>query len=109
MYSGKQKCVSTSTTQAEYIEFSHATKEAMFLRQFFSEFNYSDYGAICINEDSQAKLAVARNPVFYSEVKHIDLSYHFSREDVTNGNIQLKYCCRTDMFAADKAIGSQAF
>ena len=98
-YSGKQKCVSTSTAQAEYIALSHATKEAIFLRQLFSEFSDSDYGAICINEDNQATLAIARNPVFHSKVKHIDLSYHFTREAVANGNIQLKYCSTNGMYA----------
>ena len=58
-YIGKQKCVSTSTAQAEYIVLSHATKEAIFLHQLFSEFNDSDYSAICINEDNQATLAIA--------------------------------------------------
>ena len=98
-YSGKQKHVSTSNTQAEYIALSHVTKEAIFLRQLFSEFNDSDYGATCINEDNQAAIAIARNPAFYSKVKHIDLSYHFTREAVTNGNIQLKYCSTNDMYA----------
>ena len=93
-YSGKQKCVSTSTAQAEYIVLSHALKEAIFLRQLFSEFNDSDYGAISINEDNQATLAIAQNPVFHSKVKHIDLSYHFTREAVANGNIQLSLWSR---------------
>ena len=77
-YSGKQKCVGTSTAQAEYIALRHAIKEAIFLRQLCSEFNDSDYGAICINEDNPAILAIAQNPVFHSNIKHIDLRYHFT-------------------------------
>ena len=87
--------MSTSTTQAEYIALSHA----IFLHQLFSEFNDSDYGATCINEDNQAAIATAQNPAFYSKVKHIDLSYPFTREAVTNGEIQLKYCSTNDMYA----------
>ena len=68
-YNGKQKHVSTSDTQAEYIALSHVTKEAIFLHQLFSEFNDSDYGATCINEDNQAAIAIARNPAFLLESK----------------------------------------
>ena len=35
-YSGKQKGISTSTAQAEYIALSHTTKEAVFLRQLLA-------------------------------------------------------------------------
>ena len=98
-YGGKQKGVSTSTAQAEYIAFSQATKEALFLRQLLSEFEGADIGRVVIKEDNQAALAIAQNPVFYSKTKHIDVSYHFVREAVTDGQIRLEYCPTRDMIA----------
>jgi len=98
-YSGKQKGVSTSTAQAEYIAVSHATKEAVFLRQLLSEFESADIGRVVIKEDNQAALSIAQNPVFYSKTKHIDVCYHFVREVVTDGQIGLEYCNSKDMIA----------
>jgi len=93
------KRVSTSTAQAEYIAVSHATKEAVFLRQLLSEFESADIGRVVIKEDNQAALSIAQNPVFYSKTKHIDVCYHFVREVVTDGQIGLEYCNSKDMIA----------
>ena len=40
-----------------------------------------------------------QKPCLSSKVKHIDLSYPFTREAVANGKIQLKYCSTNDMHA----------
>jgi len=98
-YSGKQKGVSTSTTQAEYIAPSHAAKEAIFLRQLLTEFESADYEPVVIEEDNQAALGIARNPVFHSKTKHIDICYHFTCEAIANEQIELKYCQTKDMIA----------
>jgi Reverse transcriptase (RNA-dependent DNA polymerase)/gag-polypeptide of LTR copia-type/Integrase core domain/GAG-pre-integrase domain/Domain of unknown function (DUF4219) len=98
-YSGKQKCVSTSTTEAEYVALCHAAKEAVFLRRLMSELDNSDHEPLMINEDNQSVLAVAKNPVYHSKTKHIDVCYHFTREAVASGHIRLQYCCSNDMVA----------
>ena len=98
-YSAKQKGVSTSTAQAEYIALSQATKEAVFLCQLLSEFEGGDVGHVIIKEDNQAALSIARNPVFHSKTKHIDVCYHFVREALADGQIGLEYCSSKDMMA----------
>jgi len=91
-YSGKQTCVATSTAQAEYIALSQTTNEGMFLRQLFGELEGTDHGPVVVREDNQAAIAIAKNPVFYSRAKHIDVCYHFTREAVINKQIVLEYC-----------------
>ena len=110
-YSGKQKAVSTSTAQAEYIALSYATREAIFLRQLLSEIKGDDIGRVLIREDNQAALSIAHNPVFYSRAKHIDVSYHFVREAVTDGQIGLEHCSSNDMIAdlLTKPLSKQHF
>ena len=101
-YSGKQKGISTSTAQAEYVALSHATKEAVFLRQLLAEFKGNSSGdceAITIREDNQAALAISKNPVFYSKTKHIDVCYHFTREMIADGQVELEYCQTKSMIA----------
>ena len=98
-YSSKQRGISTSTSEAEYVALSHAVKEAIFLRLLITEFEAVDYGPVLIKEDNQAALAIARNPVFYSKTKHIDVCYHFTREAIGNCQIELEYCPTKDMIA----------
>jgi len=58
-----------------------------------------DHEAITIREDNQAALAISNNPVFYSKAKHIDVCYHFTREMIADGQIELEYCQTKNMIA----------
>jgi hypothetical protein len=39
--------------------------------------------------DSTSAISVAKNPVFHSRTKHIEVRYHFLRDNVEKGNIDL--------------------
>jgi hypothetical protein len=41
--------------------------------------------------DSQSAIALAYNPEYHFKTKHIDIQYHFVRDNVQNGLIKLKY------------------
>ena len=40
-----------------------------------------------------------KNPQFHGHTKHIEIKYHFIRELVSNGVVQLKYCPTVEMMA----------
>jgi hypothetical protein len=44
-----------------------------------------------IFEDNQGCIALSENPIFHKRTKHIDIRYHFIRERVASGEIELKY------------------
>ena len=52
-----------------------------------------------ICEDNQYAIAIAKNLQFHGKVKHINIKYHFIREQVNNNNIKLKYCQTSEMIA----------
>lgn len=52
-----------------------------------------------IREDNQAAIAIAENPVSHGRTKHIDLKYHFIRDQVEEGTVHLKYCPSEKMTA----------
>ena len=52
-----------------------------------------------IFEDNQGAIVIARNPVSHSRTKHIDIKYHYMRETVQNGLVELKYCPTKEMAA----------
>jgi hypothetical protein len=53
----------------------------------------SDFGEECsyvpLMCDSTSAISVAKNPVLYSRTKHIEVRYHFLRDNVEKGNIDL--------------------
>ena len=50
--------------------------------------------------DNQGTLALAKNPVQHQRSKHIDIRYHFIREEIQKGVIVVEYV-PTEMNLAD--------
>ena len=49
--------------------------------------------------DNKSVIALAKDDAFHSRTKHIDIRYHFIREAIDNGLINLDYCPTEDMAA----------
>ena len=56
---------------------------------------------ITIKADNQRAIALAKDPKFHSRTKHIDVQWHFVREQVEKGMMQFEYCPTNEM-AADE-------
>ena len=52
-----------------------------------------------IFEDNQSTIAMTKNPQFHGRGKHIEIKFHFIREQVSAKTIELKYCRTNDMVA----------
>ena len=89
--SKKQNVISLSSTEAEYVAQTHAAKEAIWLRKFISEIQGSGEKQLTIHCDNQGAIALAKDNKFHGRTKHIDLRYHFIREAVEDGKIEMKY------------------
>ncbi|GJU24231.1 retrovirus-related pol polyprotein from transposon TNT 1-94 [Tanacetum coccineum] len=77
--SKKQKCIAISSTEAEYIALS---------------------GCFPLYCDNKNAIALCCNNVQHSRAKHIDVRYHFIKEQVENGIVEL-YFVRTEYQLAD--------
>ncbi|CAB1113952.1 unnamed protein product [Ectocarpus sp. CCAP 1310/34] len=77
-FSRTQKCVTLSTTEAEYVALGDVVKEILFLRQIW-RFMLPQVGMPCIPvfEDNQGAIQLAQNPISNSNSKHIDVRHHF--------------------------------
>jgi hypothetical protein len=84
-----QKCVALSTTEAEYIAISEAGKEMVWLKNFLKEIGKEQDKSVLFS-DSQSALCLAKNPVFHSRTKHIQLKYHYIREKINDGTLSLE-------------------
>uniref|UniRef100_A0AAV1U9J1 Reverse transcriptase Ty1/copia-type domain-containing protein n=1 Tax=Peronospora matthiolae TaxID=2874970 RepID=A0AAV1U9J1_9STRA len=95
--SKKQRKVALSSREAEYMDLSEATQEAVWLRVFLCELGeMTSNQAVKIFEDNQGSIALAKNPEFHKRMKHIDIRYHFAREKVAEGQVVLGYCPTKD-------------
>ena len=55
--------------------------------------------AVTLYEDNKSAICLAKNPQFHGRSKHIDIRYHFIRDEIKKGTIEVKYCKTEDMIA----------
>ena len=100
----KQKAISLSSTEAEYIAFKEATKEAIWLNNLFYYINKKlslplTYNIPPILTDCDSAIKIAENPEFHKRSKHIDLAFHYTRDNIRNKKIRLFWIKRADNIA----------
>ncbi|SCV69638.1 BQ2448_2661 [Microbotryum intermedium] len=109
--SKQQSLVATSTTEAEILSASSATREAIWLRRLVGDVGIPQSGPTVIQEDNAACIQIAKDPVDHVRTKHFDIAHLFVRERVASGEVELEYC-PTHVNAADlmtKGLEPQRF
>jgi transposase InsO family protein len=88
--SRKQSNVAQSTTEAEYVAAASCCSQLLWMIATLRDFglSFSHVPLLC---DSTSAISVAKNPVLHSKTKHIDVRYHFLRDHVEKGDIELKH------------------
>ena len=89
--------MATSSCEAEYRADFTATIECVWLRCLMADFGQEIATTIYI--DSQSTLAIVRNLVFHARTKHIEVHYHYVREKLSTGEINLAYVPTQDNLA----------
>ena len=84
-----QKIVALSSCEAEYVAVTEAAKEMMWLQPFLRELG-QDYDGSVLHCDSQSAIHLAKNPVYHSRTKHIQVRYHFIRSALEDGVLALE-------------------
>lgn len=97
--SKRQTSVAASSTEAEYMALFEGVKEALWLKSLFQSLNIELSEQIVIYEDNNSCISIANNPTSHKRSKHIDVKYHFSREQVENNFITLDYISTDDQLA----------
>jgi hypothetical protein len=84
-----QKVVALSTTEAEYVAATEASKEMIWLQRFMEELGKKQENSrlYC---DSESAIHLANNSAFHSKTKHIQLRYHFIRSALEDGHLKLE-------------------
>lgn len=108
--SQKQPVVPLSTTEAEYIALVHDTKDAMWLSRMLRELNFK-CSCVPIFVDNQSAIDLSSNPEHHKRTKHIDVRYHFVRDEVYRKIIDVHYIPTREQLADifTKALEKQQF
>jgi hypothetical protein len=89
--SRKQKYVTLSTIESEYIAACEACTEAIWLRKLISILFDQVPDSTIIHCDNQSCIRLLEHPVFHERSKHIEIQYYFIRDKVHEGEVKLQY------------------
>ena len=73
----QQEIVVLSTTKAEYIVITHATKEAIWLCFFISQVFDITLDPTTLFSDNKSAIELTKDHQYYAQTKHIDICFHF--------------------------------
>ncbi|KAH9687881.1 Integrase catalytic domain-containing protein [Citrus sinensis] len=83
-----QYVVALSTTEAEYTAATEAVKEALWLQGLMRELGVKKK-TVTVYCDSSSALHLCRNPAHHERTKHIDIKFHFIRNEVSKGAVKM--------------------
>ncbi|GJW85634.1 retrovirus-related pol polyprotein from transposon TNT 1-94 [Tanacetum coccineum] len=97
--SKRQKSAAISSTEAEYIAMSGCCAQILWIRSQLTDYGLG-FNKIPMYCDNKSAIALCCNNVQHSKSKHIDIRFHFIKEHVENGVIEL-YFVNTEYQLAD--------
>jgi hypothetical protein len=96
--SKRQDSVALSSTEAEYMASTQASKEVLWIKDFLGELGMPQ-GTVKMYTDNQSSIKVMRNPVGHGRMKHIELQAYFVRDLIVRGELDFVYCSTEDQVA----------
>jgi hypothetical protein len=97
--SRKQPTVSRSSTKAEYKALANATMEIMSVQSIMQELGDKQPGATVLWCGNHGAKYPSANPTFPGRMKHVELDYHFIRERVAKGLLDIRFISMHDQVA----------
>ena len=106
--SKRQDTVATSTCQAELAASFYGVLKLVTFRQLLSDFGFVLPAPSTVLVDNQNTIRVAESPFSNHRVKHVEVRYHYVREQVVAGTVQLRHVPGSDQLADifTKALGA---
>jgi hypothetical protein len=111
-----QKTTALSSCEAEYMALKEAIKEYLYLISIYRQLGIdsllnTETKKFYLFSDSQPAIALANNPEHHAKTKHIDIQYHFVREKIQEGFLDLSYIPTKEQLAdiLTKALNAPTF
>ena len=109
--SKKESIVALSSCEADYIAASMTACQAQWINMLLMELKLIKNEKMELRIDSKSAIDLAKHLVAHGRSKHIETKFHFLRDQVNNGKLEVKYC-KTDEQIADlltKPLKSSSF
>ncbi|GJY54873.1 retrovirus-related pol polyprotein from transposon TNT 1-94 [Tanacetum coccineum] len=95
----KQNSMAMSSAEAEYVAAAGCCAQVLWIKSQLADYDVL-YDKVPIFCDNTSAIAISNNPVLHSRTKHIDIRYHFIRDHILKGDIELHFE-PTDLQLAD--------
>ncbi|GJW30223.1 retrovirus-related pol polyprotein from transposon TNT 1-94 [Tanacetum coccineum] len=95
----KQSSVAMSSAKSEYVAAARCCAQVLWIKSQMADYDVL-YDKVPIFCDNISAIAISNNPVLHSRTKHINIRYHFIRDHILKGNIELNFV-PTDLQLAD--------
>lgn len=110
-YSAKEKGVSLSPTEGEYVTLSKTAKDLIHYRQFAQDLGYPQPKPSIMLTDNTSSIKLTKAPLIPSKSRHIDLKHHHIRWAHKTNQIQPQHQGTHDIVpdALTKHVGPSRF
>lgn len=98
--SRKQRCVSLSSCESEYLAISDVCKDVSFIKSLLSEILPKQINCIVYNDNQSAQKLLQAKEYCHKRTKHIDIRYHYVKDLISKNVIKVEYL-PTDKMIAD--------
>jgi hypothetical protein len=97
--SQRQKNITLSTAESEYVALCACIREAESYRNLLEAAGFVITKPTLVYEDNQATIAISSGTKSMSKLRHVDVSFHYVKEKVEDQSVVLQYCPTTEMLA----------
>ena len=100
-----------SSCEAEYIASANAACQGIWLSRLLGELLGVQAPKVRLMVDNKSAIALSKNPVHHDRSKHIDTKYHFVRDCVDRGEVNIDHVGTAEQLAdiLTKALGRVRF
>ena len=77
----------------------NVTKHAIWTRRFLADIQQKQEKEILVYCDDNSSLKLVHDPGYHARTKHIEVQYHFVRDEFEKGTIKFKFCPTANMLA----------
>nr|ABF96549.1 retrotransposon protein, putative, unclassified [Oryza sativa Japonica Group] len=88
--SRKQSSVAQSTAESEYVAAASCYSQILWLLSTLKDYGLT-FEKVPLFCDNTSAINIAKNPVQHSRTKHIDIRFHFLRDHVEKGDVELQF------------------
>ena len=92
--------VELASCEAEYIAGSYFACQTIWIRSVIEEMKVEVKKPLVLKIDNKSAINLGKNPVLHGRSKYIEARFHFLREKVNRGELEVRHCSSEVQMAA---------